>query len=111
MRSVVRARNTVIEPWVDVDADIRAILEGNSIRSGADYIVGGRVYGVEESGTLFPRRGPGFIELDRASYKALGVYNVHGESARAEEILDLMHDQTPASRTAGLAAHRAGKHR
>jgi hypothetical protein len=105
----VRDRNTVIEPWVDVEKDIDAILSGRSIRTGDTFEVGERRWGVESNGTLFPISGPGFIPLDRESFRALGVYNAFGDTPQAASILDRMHNQTPTSRRNGLHAWRAGR--
>jgi hypothetical protein len=107
--SLARARNTVIEPWVDVEHDLATIRAGAAIRVGNELRVNGRTYGVEASGTLYPIAGPGFQFLDRAAFKALGVYNQLGDSAEAEAVLQRMHGQTPASRRAALAAYHAGK--
>jgi hypothetical protein len=108
--SYVRDRNTVIEPWVDIDADVGAILVGNAARAGDTFEFDGRRWGVESNGTLYPISGPGFIRLDRESYRALGVYNTFGDTPQAAAILDRMHNQTPASRRNGLHAWRAGRH-
>ncbi len=108
--SYVRERNTVIEPWVDIDTDVEAILSRRAARSGDTFEVGGRRWGVEPNGTLYPISGPGFIRLDRESYRALGVYNTFGDTAQAAAILDRMHNQTPVSRRNGLHAWRAGRY-
>jgi hypothetical protein len=107
--SLARVRNTVIEPWVDVGGDLAAIGAGAAVRVENRLLVNGRTYGIEASGTLYPIAGPGFQFLDRAAFKALGVYNQLGDSAEAEAVLQRMHGQTPASRRAALAAYHAGK--
>jgi len=106
----VRDWNTVIEPWVDVDADVDAIISGKATRRGDRFIVNDRHWGVETNGTLYPIDGPGCIRLDRESFRALGVYNVFGDTPEATAILDRMHNQTPTSRDNGLRAWRAGRH-
>ena len=58
------------------------------MRDGDRYVVNGRRYRMEATGRLFPIDGPGFHRLDRGAFKALGVYNQFGLSARAEAILD-----------------------
>jgi hypothetical protein len=80
----------VIESRVDVQADIDAINRGEEVERDDTYTVHGRTYGVEANGTTYPIAGPGVHVLDRAAFKALGVYNVFGRSARAEAILDAM---------------------
>jgi hypothetical protein len=108
--SYVRDRNTVIEPWVDIDADVEAILNGRAARAGDTFEVSGRRWGVEPNGTLYPISGSGLIRLDRASYRALGVYNAFGDTPQASAILDRMRNQTAASKRNGLHAWRAGRH-
>lgn len=105
----VREWNTVIEPWVDIDADVEAILGGRAIRVGDTFEIGGRRWGVEPNGTLDPITGPGLIRLDRESFRALGVYNAFGDTPQAAAILDRMHNQTAASKRNGLLAWRAGR--
>jgi hypothetical protein len=89
-----------------MDADIAAINRGEAIRHGQTYIVNDRIYGLDPSGVAYPISGPGIHVLDRGAFKALGVYNRFGESARAEEILDAMGVQA-ASRAAALTAWRS----
>lgn len=106
----VRDWNTVIEPWVDIDADVKVILSATAIRVGDTFHVGDRRWGVEPNGTLYPISGRSFIRLDRESFRALGVYNAFGDTAQANAILDRMHNQTLRSRRNGLYAWRAGRH-
>jgi hypothetical protein len=107
--SLARDRNTVIEPWVDVGHDLATVRAGGAVRVENRLLVNSRVYGIEASGTLYPIAGPGFQFLDRAAFKALGVYNQLGDTAEAEAVLQRMHGQTAASRRAALAAYDAGK--
>ena len=90
-RTVAKAVTTVIEPWVDVAGDVAAINAGRAIRMGERFVVNGRRYQQEAIGTLYPIDGVGFHQLDRGAFRALGVYNEFGWTARAEEILDLRH--------------------
>src|SRR5438067_1995807 len=89
-RSRAKPLNTVIASWVDVPADIIAINAGEANRRGDLYEIKGRTYGIEPSGTAYPVSGPGIRSLDRAAYRALGVYNRFGLTARAEQILNRM---------------------
>jgi hypothetical protein len=59
------------------------------MRVNGNYVINGRTYGVHD-GTLFPISGPGFHYLTRPQFKAFGVYNEFGNTARAAEILDKM---------------------
>lgn len=83
--SRIREVNTVIEPWVDVAADVAAISSGIANREGNDFSIGERRYGVEENDRLYPIDGAGFHQLDRQAYKALVAYNRfgYGHAAKA----------------------------
>lgn len=87
--TVAKKTNTVAEPGVDMAADAAAINAGNATRSGADYVVNGRTYGVHD-GTLYPVSGPGLHQLNRAAFKALGVFNKFGNTQQAARILNKM---------------------
>ncbi|MBI4493028.1 MAG: hypothetical protein HY690_09565 [Chloroflexi bacterium] len=87
---MVKKVNGVIEPWVDVASDIAAINRGEAVRQGSIYLINGRQYGLETSGRAYPIAGPGIHRLSRGAFKALGVYNTFGQTARAEAILDAM---------------------
>ncbi|MGB3327342.1 MAG: minor capsid protein [Thermomicrobiales bacterium] len=66
-------RNTVIEPWVDVQADIDAINRGEGIvdHGRANAWVNGRLYGYyADRGTAWPISGDGFITMDQKQYSA-----------------------------------------
>lgn len=88
--------------------DVAAINRGEAIRRGEQYLVNGRRYVMEATGRLYPVDGVGLRPLSRAAYKALGVYNTFGMSARAEGILDAMkvgeNERIPA-RAAWQAGH------
>ncbi|WP_197740795.1 hypothetical protein [Tuwongella immobilis] len=99
--------NTVIEPGVDVAADVEAINQGLAQRAGDRFIVNGRTYGVHD-GTLYPISGPGLHQLDRGGFKALGVLNKFGDSPRAAEIMQKMGLSQDAI-DAGRAAWKAGQ--
>ncbi|MBO9607258.1 MAG: RHS repeat-associated core domain-containing protein, partial [Paenibacillaceae bacterium] len=88
-KTLAKESNTVIEPWVDVSADVTAINSGQVTRVGEQFTVNGRTYGFHDN-TLFPISGEGFHPLDRGAFKALGVYNNFGNSEKAKQILDNM---------------------
>lgn len=90
VRSLAKHRNTVVESWIDVRADIDAINRGEGVRHGETFQVHGRIYQVKPDGALYPIAGAGIHLLGRGGYKALGVSNVFGLTERAEQILDLM---------------------
>jgi len=108
-RTRVKNVNTVIESGVDVRGDIDAINRGEGIRRGNIYAVRGRVYGLHSDGHTYPVDGVGFHRLDRLAFRALGVYNTFGPSARAEEILDQM-QLSADHREAGFRVWRAERH-
>ncbi|MFF0888513.1 hypothetical protein [Streptomyces sp. NPDC003456] len=71
----VKERNTVILRGNEdlVRADIEAIANGRATLSadGNTYEINGRAYEVEGNGTVFPKSGPGLVEMDRIEYAAL----------------------------------------
>ncbi|MDT0434425.1 MULTISPECIES: hypothetical protein [Streptomyces] len=71
----VKERNTVILRGNEdlVRADIEGIAEGRAelLPDGNTYRIDGRTYEVEGNGTVFPKSGPGLVELDRIEYAAL----------------------------------------
>ncbi len=89
-RTVAKDKNTVIESWVDVDADVAEINAGNGILLNDHFIINGRIYGIKPNGTLFPVAGDGFHFLNRAQFKALGVLNQLGDTPYSRDILDRM---------------------
>jgi hypothetical protein len=99
-RTVAKELNTVIEPGVDVAGDVAAINAGQATRVGGNYVIHGRTYGVHD-GTLYPISGPGFHQLSRGAFKALGVLNELGNTERAAEILGRM-GVSAADRAAAL---------
>jgi hypothetical protein len=94
--SCSKDNNTVIEPRVNVNDDMRAIRDGKATyrnENGAHtYTVNGRTYGVHNDskhfGRTYPMRGDGFHPLNRGGYQALGVYNKHGNTHQAQKALD-----------------------
>lgn len=99
--------NTVMDPRVDVAADVAAINRGEAVRQGDTYTIGGRTYVLEPTGTLSPRDGDGFYVLTRASFRALWVYQTFGEGERADAILSQMHNVGSAEREMARAVVRA----
>ena len=98
--SVAKELNTVIEPRVNIAADVEAINTGHAVPGKTaegvrTYTVNGRTYGVEANGTLFPMTGDGFIMLNRNAYKVLGIFNKFGDTPRALEVIEL---QRPSAR-------------
>jgi hypothetical protein len=105
-KTVAKNLNTVIEPGVDVAGDVAAIRAGRATRVDGHYVVNGRTYGVHD-GTLYPVSGPGFHQLNRGSFQALGVLNKFGDTAEARAILGRMKNVGPDELEAALAAWRA----
>ena len=94
-------KNTVIDSSVDVNADIKAIKNGQGIIKGNKITVNGRTYEREVNGTLAPISGNGFTTLDRGSFDALGIYKKFGNTSKADEILNKM-GLSPQSKQAAL---------
>jgi hypothetical protein len=93
--SLAKTRNTVIEPAIPIKQDIADINTGKANyqkdKNGIDiYTINGRIYGVKPDGRSYPIEGQGIYQLNRSSYKALGVYNQFGQTIRAENFLDKM---------------------
>ncbi len=66
----------MIEPGTDISADINSLSSGEFIRKGEDYIVGKRVYGMHpDTGVVFPKSGPGFVNVDRAQHQLFKLLN------------------------------------
>jgi hypothetical protein len=84
--------NTVIEPGVDVAADVRAINAGQATRlPDNNILINQRVYGIHtETRRLFPIEGVGFHQLSAREYNALGVLNKLGDTASTHMILSNM---------------------
>ncbi len=81
--------NTIIDPSVNVELDVKAINAGNAKKVGNDYVINGRTYGVTSNGELFPKTGTGFYQLNRGEYKALKLLKQFGNTERGMEILKL----------------------
>jgi len=81
----------VIEPWVDVQADIDAINRGEAIvdREKATAWTAGRLYGFHtDSGTSYPISGEGFIAMDQKQYSAFKqIIENNGLGPRSEVFL------------------------
>jgi hypothetical protein len=88
-KTVAKKLNTVVGKGVDVAGDVAAINAGQATRSGANFIVNGRTYGVH-NGTLFPISGPGLTQLNRSAFKSFGVFNKFGNTPQAARILNSM---------------------
>ncbi len=83
-----KAKNTVILPGTDVEADLQAIREGKAMRDGPYYVAGDRYYELHEGGRLYPVQGPGFVLLDRGAFRALCILNALGDTPEAQRMLD-----------------------
>ncbi|MEU3186858.1 Hint domain-containing protein [Streptomyces sp. NPDC006923] len=71
----VKPSNTIILRGMEkqVDDDIKGIAEGRARLDpdGNTYRINGRSYEVKPNGTVFPKDGPGLVNLDRVEYSAL----------------------------------------
>jgi hypothetical protein len=102
--------NTVIEPWVDVQADVDAINRGLAERLGETYTIHRRTYGFYQN-RLFPMSGPGFIQLNRSEYRMLGIYNTYGDTAAARREIGYMRGVTQQEHDRAWWAWRLGGRR
>jgi hypothetical protein len=100
-KTVAKNMNTVIEPGVDVAADVAEIQSGRVTRVKGNYVVHGRMYGIHD-GTLYPISGPGLHQLSRGAFRALGVFNKFGDTPQAYTFLAEMKNVGPAEVEAGL---------
>lgn len=107
---MVKNRNTLILPGIDVQADVRAINEGQAERRGMFFVINGRVYGQEPTGRLFPDHGDGFIFLGRPAMQALKILaRYNGPTPQAEFQFSMDPNITPTVVEAALAAWRRRK--
>ena len=98
-------QNTIIDrKVVDINADVKAIRNGEASVTNGKYQINGRTY-EEHGGTLYPVSGKGFYSMNRGEYQALGVYNKFGNTPKATEILDNM-NTTKATRDRALMIHK-----
>ncbi|WP_026932076.1 hypothetical protein [Glycomyces tenuis] len=88
MNSPAKEKNTIVLPHVDTEADVAAIKTGEArhLRDNL-YEIHGRVYGLETpSGTVYPVRGEGFIEMDKLQFTAFkGLTTYDGDRTVAEQ--------------------------
>jgi len=71
-----KERNSMLDPDVDVAGDIDAMKSGNFQKSGNDILVNGRTYEMHaETGTVYPKSGPGVHQMDRAQHQLLKQLN------------------------------------
>lgn len=89
---VKKAKNTVAEPNIDMNADVESINRGEGTRNGNLYTVNGRTYELVNGDHLVPHSGPGFHNLNRGELDALGIFNKLGNTEKSREL---------ASRVAG----------
>jgi hypothetical protein len=88
LNTPAKERNTVVLPGVDTDADIAAIKSGRARHVHDNlYEVNDRTYGLETpSGTVYPVKGDGFVEMNRLQFTALkGLLTYGGDRAAAEK--------------------------
>ncbi|MFV8187857.1 Flp family type IVb pilin [Streptomyces sp. AF1B] len=87
----VKERNTVILRGSEdaVRSDIEAIAKGRAklLPDGNTYEINGRRYGIEESGTVFPKSGPGLVDMDRIEYAALKeIVRNKGDLSKSQQL-------------------------
>lgn len=80
---IVRGRETEVAQDISDIARGKARFDGNTER----YVVNGRSYGVEKTGTVYPDSGPGIVKLDRNEYAALQqVARANGDISAAPQL-------------------------
>jgi hypothetical protein len=85
----VASVNTIIDPSVDIQADVAAIRGGFARWDGESLLVNGRVYKIHSNGRLYPISGTGFYQLNANQYRAFSAYNQYnGDIATANRYLD-----------------------
>ncbi|MGI8404842.1 MAG: hypothetical protein ACR2OE_08800 [Thermomicrobiales bacterium] len=81
-------RNTMIAPWVDVQADLDAINAGQGLAdSGKSQVwINGRLWEFyADTGTSYPMSGDGFIPMTQAQFRALRIIaGYNGVNERSE---------------------------
>ncbi|MFI9046257.1 WXG100 family type VII secretion target [Streptomyces sp. NPDC053427] len=87
----IKKENTIILPgyYSEIEKDIAGIAEGKAALTpkGDGYIINGREYNVHESGTVFPCRGPGLVEMDRNEYYVLSrIVKAKGDLSAVPEL-------------------------
>lgn len=89
-RGTPKDDNTVVLPGhnEEVKQEIADIAAGKVRWNPEDqvYEINGRSYTIEPSGTVFPKSGPGLVNLTRAEYGALGqIMRVNGDLSQLEK--------------------------
>jgi hypothetical protein len=72
-----------------VRSDIEGIANGRATLSpdGNTYEINGRAYEVEGNGTVFPKSGPGLVEMDRIEYAALKeIAKNKGDAGKSQQL-------------------------
>jgi len=95
---VKKAKNTVAEPRIDMNADVASINRGEGTQSGSLFTTNGRTYELIDGDHLVPHSGPGFHNLDRGEFDALGVFNKFGDTEQAGGIARKVAGEAGASR-------------
>ncbi|MCK0122681.1 hypothetical protein MWU61_19190 [Loktanella sp. F6476L] len=71
-----KAMNSMVDPDIDLGADMDALKRGQYQLIGEDIVVNGRTYGYHpDTGTTFPKAGPGIINIDRAQHQFIKQLN------------------------------------
>jgi len=95
-------RNTIIEPRVDIQADLDAINRGDGIidRHWQTIWVNGRLWGYHaDTGTIYPMEGGGFVQMTQLQFFALRVLvRYNGINPQSERMLANNPDMTDEDR-------------
>ena len=82
--TVAKDKNSIVEPWVDVEADVAQINAGQAKRTGDTFSVNGRTYG-HHNGTLYPIQAKGFMNWTAGRSRLL-VSITHLEKRRKRKL-------------------------
>jgi hypothetical protein len=108
-----KKNNSMIDPDAakSVNKELDDIIAGKVVKDGDTWIAkSGRTYG-EHGGTLFPKEGPGIVNLSRGEHKYLTRLNSVGEEAAAFELDRMNSDLTPEQRERVKQMYRKCKSR
>lgn len=104
-----QAKNSIVLPSVDMEADIDAINRGEGYfdpSTGQSWI-NGRRYGMHSDGKTFPMDGDGVIPVNRATFRALTIIRTYnGVTDMAERRMRREKDITTDDRAEAIRLWR-----
>jgi hypothetical protein len=74
-----KEQNSMVDPGTDISEDLKSLNDGVFVRDGEDYVVGARRYGYHpDTGTVYPKSGPGIVSMSRPQHQLLKKLNSGG---------------------------------